>query len=749
MLNIPEEVKDLFKADGVRKNFRVKFLDRDLPDLTNENIVTESVAFTESMCSRNALKFGVCEASTLEFETVEVANIKGARISAGIEVDCTSLVDNKKLEDVIQTSDDVSFPYFYVPYGIFIIDSCQKQADSRHRAVVAYSMEYLVDYTLPKSLEVLKRYTWSTAQTLNISGQNLLDLVFPSYSYARKEITSGGYERWLGVYEYYSNGKKRIVQRLYQGVHIADATEFKKCLFTYKIKFDKNEWQRVMNEAQEFVYRTGGSKIRWDDDFGYPEGEAYVKSVGCPYSKFTWNSQGEVKTVEAAMNTQIYEDDIYIDNRPHTMLKLVSETSNQRTGVWINKLHDGRYSWDDDGNGEIALPWKVRIVDENYKEIVSFVTTNNIEYNKEALGTNGIVKLVTQTESRRVYNLDYQKWKINSSKIRNDYSFSKSLETAFGDNLREIVEGYIELLGKIGHFNRDGVFELIQLETKSGLYPSKSLYPSVELYPEETNVEILLNNRLKSVWFDDYAILPIRGASAEYKDLSNVESYAEYKCHQIEKASSVIDSTIAFPEYNPSSYEYYSTWNWEEGVYAPLSANNNIIVDSDNPMKGIEIRYKDSEGKYGVYAFSMVYGMERIIITEEDDPVLYANSDKIISIKIKFLLGDVTRIELLATWDEIITFEGDYATYDLTGNYFIKNGKFSEEDITNTLKLVADTVNGTQYTPMSVKCVGLPYIEAGDWISVITDKDGFDSIVLSRTLTGIQTLTDSYESKGE
>ena len=46
MLNIPESVKNLFKTDGVRKNFRVRFPDGELPDITNSSIVQESVRFT-------------------------------------------------------------------------------------------------------------------------------------------------------------------------------------------------------------------------------------------------------------------------------------------------------------------------------------------------------------------------------------------------------------------------------------------------------------------------------------------------------------------------------------------------------------------------------------------------------------------------------------------------------------------------------------------------------------------------------
>ena len=77
MLNIPDSVKAPYKQDGVRKNFRAHFPGGELPDITNDNIVQESVKFTESICSQDVFKFGLTEASVIEFETVGVANMYG------------------------------------------------------------------------------------------------------------------------------------------------------------------------------------------------------------------------------------------------------------------------------------------------------------------------------------------------------------------------------------------------------------------------------------------------------------------------------------------------------------------------------------------------------------------------------------------------------------------------------------------------------------------------------------------------
>ena len=86
MLNIPIEIKNLFKMDGTRKNIRIHFPNGEREDITNENILKDSFSFSERLCSRDNFKFGLCEANTIEFECFDVENIKGCEIEASLEV---------------------------------------------------------------------------------------------------------------------------------------------------------------------------------------------------------------------------------------------------------------------------------------------------------------------------------------------------------------------------------------------------------------------------------------------------------------------------------------------------------------------------------------------------------------------------------------------------------------------------------------------------------------------------------------
>lgn len=143
MLNIPETVKALYKQDGVNKNFRAHFPNGELPDITNDNIVQESVKFQESVCSQDVFKFGLTEASVIEFETVGVANMYGMTIACYNEIDCSSLTAVEKADIAAGTWDgtwDAVNEVFAVPYGVFRVESCPRDHQAMaHRQVTAYS----------------------------------------------------------------------------------------------------------------------------------------------------------------------------------------------------------------------------------------------------------------------------------------------------------------------------------------------------------------------------------------------------------------------------------------------------------------------------------------------------------------------------------------------------------------------------------------------------------------------------------
>lgn len=136
MLNIPEQVKSLFNRDDIRKNIRITFPQSGRPDITNDNIAAETLSFTESVCSQSTFKYGLAEASVIEFETVGIANMLGETIEAWVEIDATTIPEELQTE-----RDDLTFPVYPVPLGRFVVTACPRNHEAMaHRKVRAMSV---------------------------------------------------------------------------------------------------------------------------------------------------------------------------------------------------------------------------------------------------------------------------------------------------------------------------------------------------------------------------------------------------------------------------------------------------------------------------------------------------------------------------------------------------------------------------------------------------------------------------------
>lgn len=200
MLNLPESIKALFKRDSVLKNFRVHFPNGGFSDITNENIVEESVKFSESLCSQNIFRFGCAEASVLEFETIGVGNMYGKIIEAGIEIDTSSLsaADISTIQAgtwdgtlVLAADSDIGYGFFRVPLGVFRVESCPRNHGAMtHRRVTAYSVDINADsyesFKL-KTGSATEKYYHASAEKIIMSA--LSDTEIAAAGWSKTQIT--------------------------------------------------------------------------------------------------------------------------------------------------------------------------------------------------------------------------------------------------------------------------------------------------------------------------------------------------------------------------------------------------------------------------------------------------------------------------------------------------------------------------------------------------------------------------------
>ena len=474
MLNIPEEIKKLYRYPGANKNLRVHFPNGEHGDITNDNIVEESFSFTESICSRDTLKFGICEASIVEFETHGIGNIKGCEIEVFHEIDISGLPEDFNAEYGIIT-DDVSFPYYRIPYGRFTVDSCPRQSNMNQRKVTAYTQD--MQSGIPLS-GVEKAKQKSTVQSNSPYEFELIPFLFSNLP------GLSNYEEYLDKTEISIEESTEVIEsfkNMIGGVYTLSATggfirinsgdAWEKGLL--KINYNKvSDFNKVKKDFLETTEKYLGSAI------GYTLGP-FVRMYD-----------------EKADNTAL---------TPYG-----NRTNGISAGCMIYPYISGKQSaLSPNGKGyfNIFIP----------KKLTYTVKSEAGDYTKEwIIAEDYSVEFLTPKEG--LYNpiFSFERTKI----AKNQFNFQGKMD------LTNLLQSWLELNALFGKYSRDGCIELINLQGRMELYPSEYLYPSEDLYPvnygnEEPTFELITEGEYQNggFWYEEYRVEPFGKVAVDYMNL--------------------------------------------------------------------------------------------------------------------------------------------------------------------------------------------------------------------------------------
>lgn len=273
MIKIPSQVKELIKKDGVRNNFRVHFIDGSMPDITNENIIEETVSFSESLCEETQIKFGLSPYPQIEFETIGIGNIKGKKIECSLEIDCSSLAyklldeeevysDDPRFYEIeddihypsfVTTPSDLNHPVYSIPYGEFVVDECKKQTDMTRRKVVA---------------------TFTEEQLIKCEGLNrLIDTMWKAIYPLKNEYQVDGFGGLRGYFGIHAEDIIAMISPEYV-VNKAEGSDFFTEIGNFQSEHTKHDYIYVSDDGTELVEYTGdypsdvdnytGNYIYWD-----------------------------------------------------------------------------------------------------------------------------------------------------------------------------------------------------------------------------------------------------------------------------------------------------------------------------------------------------------------------------------------------------------------------------------------------------------------------------------------------------
>ena len=475
MIEVPAVIKTMLHNHTCPKNIRIHFPNGERTDICNDLIVKNSVQFTESLCSQNTLKFGLCESPIFECEVVGVGNVKGATIEVSCEIYCDASVTGAEWRVDIQK-------YVYaIPYGTFVVDECKRQADLQHRKIKAYNV---LAVNLNRVDPIIDGKAWISYATPTPYEFNVFATALTN----------------CGV-------RARLANATY--TEISSYSEYGKIAF--------GEWECVFDLPDDYSVRLR-QVFKASTDI-YADGLFYVEKPS------------PLKSDEEALDKALQDLIEYDDEQG--LHYITDEIAQEMKEFFIDGLHkrgcnltniitlepslttsgsrDARYVYVKGASGRIAVFCGI-----------------GLWYERNGAAFEGFKDYYLDPTDIKIYEVDYSSYpQITYSVPRNiivrengaiRYVFDGSAVKYY-----DLTKGLMELSGLFWYTSRDGGVKLLNIRQQFGLTPRTDLYPGSSLKPQGVTGGKLVPKDYQSCWYDDAYMLPFGAITCDFKTVETIE----------------------------------------------------------------------------------------------------------------------------------------------------------------------------------------------------------------------------------
>lgn len=168
--------------------------------------------------------------------------------------------------------------------------------------------------------------------------------------------------------------------------------------------------------------------------------------------------------------------------------------------------------------------------------------------------------------------------------------------------------------------------------------------------------------------------------------------------------------------------------------------------------------------RYGLYPSETLYPADDLYPRETVDGELLPLGRYVSLVSDEYRVHNYARIQILKSdksndtksvceWEYVGDRHGDN-TYIIGDNIFYCNDAMIYDydnmfEVSEMLENMFTAINNMGYVPNQVTALGMPWVECGDRIGLLTLNSGVDSFIFRRTLSGIQLLMDNYEAVGD
>lgn len=478
MINVPDFVKRMFRTDGVLKYYSIFSPNNEFPEINNDNIIKESVKFTESLCSQNNLKFGLCESSVLRFSCFGVGNITGYEIKASVEVDCSSVPASERSGYSFHTiTHNGETLYLYtIKLGRFVVDSAEKDANTSKRNIIAYSIDNEMVQADNDYLKINTLYGASASINLHvfnyaICARNNLFNKLDGLTYTEISGYSG--------------------PTTYAGAN-KEEQSFTKVKVT--VSFD-NYYSKADNGVN-----------------GNPDAQ-YIGYIDSIPTRASTNGENSITTAISALQQN---RSVRLSNSE--VLAIIDWFKRRVMMPHTNFSPKGLIPWDNhytcSGSVQFWGTIKIKFTSLDPNNTFTPYETTGTFFDSTAISA---VKLYSVVVDTSIYPDIYIPM-TSAIYSGSNYSFSQLFVNL---GMKDLLQAYCEMCGMFVGNGRDGYMKFYRVDMDDApLFPQDILYPSEDLYPSGTSDFVLYdgNNYISAIY--DEKLMRCGGISVTYNDSS-------------------------------------------------------------------------------------------------------------------------------------------------------------------------------------------------------------------------------------
>lgn len=733
-----------------------------IPDITNDNIDFESFSMTESLCSQENIKFGLSESAHCEFTTVGYDyDLKDRTIRPGIRVQ--GVPSNEDLELVNFWKDKSGRMPAYTAYersknatgGKVWTDNYLIYSDIPRKyffdrmpyCYVGYQVK-LKDYTVNGGAKIPAYFRGGVRVVLdNDSTSDWLSDIEPFRDIS--EVTSDYVTIGVFFYEYNGHIPKeahRPYFRFYDsGKNVIEASEMD-VTFTYSIQ--KIQVQPSMDNTSAPVYDSDMLLI-YEDTF-----DEYCKDC---FSDPVPLGVYQVSDLKLEHSQNLVKQSVTAYD---ALVKLEQNAANWYTSYMFGISFDEYYSMMD----RIQFARQIYATYFNYMDAIGIekrgTETLVAEYERSDLTVDTDYYLTWNPEEEgSAYEAQYRRlafYKVNIPDV--DASKIYTIYTTNKDNMTDeqmlnddtyVTNQYKKKVDELGRGITSGSI-LVEVLNSSQVPIKSYCLNSGDYFPIPGGADSL-NIYIRAGLVNYYG---------DVSDISGHEMFGTMKVYETDKEADLVNKAERLVYYNMGTGDIYPT---------DSSVTGRDVVRSILELCGCFFRLARATGepelvyctKGGLYPRNDLYPADDLYPRTGTDQLL-PNGRYMSVIQDNYQVRDFGCIQIVInkrTNETKSVCEYQYPLDPRSQNAYVINDNIflCVEEATYDVGGVLDGIFGPMflqisnmgYVPNLTQALGMPWIECGDRVGILTFSSGFESFIFRRTLKGIQLLIDTYESTGD